>query len=56
MSWAAKLNPIAYAVTALREGLSGAPLSETLPDLGILTIFVAAALFAAARTARKGGI
>jgi daunorubicin resistance ABC transporter membrane protein len=56
MAWAAKLNPIAYAVTALREGLSGAPLSETLPDLGILTIFVAAALFAAARTARKGGI
>jgi len=56
MAWAAKLNPIAYAVTSLREGLSGAPLAETLPDLGILAAFVAVALFAAARTARKGGI
>lgn len=56
MAWAAKLNPIAYAVTSLREGLSGAPLTATLPDLGILAAFVAVALFAAARTARKGGI
>ncbi len=56
MAWAARLNPIAYAVTALREGLTGAPLTDTLPDLGILAIFVAAALIAAARTARKGGI
>jgi daunorubicin resistance ABC transporter membrane protein len=56
MAFAAKLNPVAYAVTALREGLTGAPLMETLPDLGILAAFVAVALFAAARTARKGGI
>jgi ABC-type polysaccharide/polyol phosphate export permease len=56
MAWAAKLNPVAYAVTALREGLSGAPLGDTLPDLAILAAFVAAALVAAALTARRGGI
>jgi ABC-2 type transport system permease protein len=56
MAYAARANPIAYAVTALRESLGGAPLAETAPDLLVLAGFVAVALIAAARTARRGGI
>ena len=56
MAWIGRMNPMSYAVTAFRDGLSGAPLGETALPLAILAALTAAALFAATRVARKGGI
>jgi daunorubicin resistance ABC transporter membrane protein len=49
MAWAGRLNPMTYAVEALRGGLCGAPPASSLADLGILGLLTLAALFFAAR-------
>lgn len=56
MIWIGRLNPMSYAVKAFRDGLSGASLADTALPLAILAALTAAALFAASRVARKGGI
>jgi daunorubicin resistance ABC transporter membrane protein len=50
MAWAGRLNPMTYAVSALRDGLSGAPAAAGLANVGILALLTFAALFFASRT------
>ena len=53
LRWAARVNPIRYAVDAVRGSLAGAPAGDVLPGLAVLAGLTALGLVFAARVTRR---
>ncbi len=53
LRWAARLDPLTYAVDATRAALAGAPVADEATSLAVLGAFALVTLVAATRIARR---